>query len=384
MRTIYLAFTGEELRGVNNKIIAQHTAFLNACSRHITYVITNQNVANSTFKKYSCDSLRIINKSGLGSNRVVQRIKLFRELSNQIDLSEEIGFIYIRYPRSDIGLSLFVRKYSRCNVVFEHNDKETNVSNWYRFSLEMISELIFGRYVRKKARCGVCVTTEILEYQIRRGYAKEHLLLQSNGVDTNKYELRETQLAADLRPKDIKLIFVGSPYKAHGLDRIIRAMSLDTNNTVSDFFIIGSSNYVDTYRSMVLDLKLSKRVHFLGFLDYQEYKALYDECDLAIEVLAPHRKSLHQTASLKAREYCAVGIPYLSASKDPDIQNNIGDYIVTVPATDDPVDLTLIRDFINDLNRGQCAQELRSFSLEFLSWDEKVKNVHRFVAALET
>ena len=57
-----------------------------------------------------------------------------------------------------------------------------------------------------------------------------------------------------------------------------------------------------------------------------------------------HRIGLSESPTLKVREYCARGIPWIIACKDPDFPDDFP-YILRVPPDESPIDIDPVIDF---------------------------------------
>ncbi len=119
---------------------------------------------------------------------------------------------------------------------------------------------------------------------------------------------------------------------------------------------------------------------FHGFTTGNALDALFDQCHVAVGSLGIHRKGLTQTSELKAREYCARGIPYIIACADPDFPAGFP-YILRLPADESPIDIEQVLAFAREV----CAdpdhpQKMRSYAEEHLDWS--VKKLKGFLEAL--
>jgi hypothetical protein len=55
-----------------------------------------------------------------------------------------------------------------------------------------------------------------------------------------------------------------------------------------------------------------------GFLEQKQYRPLLVAADLGVGPLALHRKHMDEACPLKTREYLAMGLPVITAHRDPD------------------------------------------------------------------
>jgi hypothetical protein len=83
------------------------------------------------------------------------------------------------------------------------------------------------------------------------------------------------------------------------------------NNVDVYLHVVGGGEITEELKKRALDLK--DKVRFYGFLFGEELDDMYDRCDIGLEILAPGRKDIKVSASLKSREYIARGFPFVSA-----------------------------------------------------------------------
>ena len=145
-------------------------------------------------------------------------------------------------------------------------------------------------------------------------------LLIGNAVDVNAISARKN---SPIWPsEELKLIGVAHLASWHGYDLVIRAISefrkkVDKKYEVS-FTVIGVGPALNYLKHLTKELALEDQVKFTGSLQGNELYKKYDDAHLAISAMGIHRIGLNYSSALKAREYCAVGIPFLATGIDPD------------------------------------------------------------------
>ncbi len=204
---------------------------------------------------------------------------------------------------------------------------------------------------------------------------KKKTILIGNGVNVSSIPMRRNSPAWP--NKYLKLIGVAQLSSWHGYDLIIKAIS--EFNKLSDkkfdinFVIIGSGDELNSLKQLTKNLSLCDHVRFTGSLQGDKLYHEYDGAHIAISSLALHRIGLNFASVLKAREYCAIGIPFLAAGIDPDFSSDI-DFRYIVDLSED---FTQIVDFFRKLefiDKFKMPEEIREFSEAKLDLQIKVKS----------
>ena len=141
-----------------------------------------------------------------------------------------------------------------------------------------------------------------------------------NGIDVAAVEPR-THGASWPSPR-LELVAVGSIARWQGYDRLLRAMRQFLDRSQRDYdvhvTIVGEGTDLAALREEARQLRLNDHVTFAGTVVGEQLRALYARAHLAISTLALHRKGLDEASELKAREYAAIGIPFIACGDDPD------------------------------------------------------------------
>ena len=88
------------------------------------------------------------------------------------------------------------------------------------------------------------------------------------------------------------------------------------------------------------------------------------------------RRVFNENCSLKAREYCARGLPFISSSLDSDFDPNFK-FRFKCEVNENPIDINSVIKFYKQLNWNTEKQDkLISFAVEHLSW-KKIKRVSK-------
>ncbi|MBL3538301.1 glycosyltransferase [Aminivibrio sp.] len=207
----------------------------------------------------------------------------------------------------------------------------------------------------------------------------------SNGINVDRIPLRSA-----VRPIRDGLHLLGLANVAfwHGYDRVIKGLSDyygDANNKFPIFFhIAGEGPVLSSLKKMALDFDVEKHVIFHGPVYGEELEELFTRCHIGVASLGGHRKKINETSELKAREYCARGMPFFMSMKDPDFDVNL-DFIHYVPEDDSAINMNDIVHFSRSMikNSDAVIKEMRVYAELHLDWKKTMKKVYSVFTNLE-
>jgi len=201
----------------------------------------------------------------------------------------------------------------------------------------------------------------------------------ANGVDVDSIPLRTERPSSN----GISMITVANLARWHGMDRLLRGLAqyLQREGARSvELNIVGEGPAADELRALTRDLGLEDVVHFHGMRGGAALDALFAKADVGLGSLGMHRLSLHRSSSLKVREYCARGIPFVLAGDDSDFPDGLR-FVHRVAADESPLDVAAVVDFVDELRKccPDYAMEMRRYAQERLTWRAKLEPVVQFV-----
>lgn len=193
-----------------------------------------------------------------------------------------------------------------------------------------------------------------------------------NGIDVAAIEPR---VSAPAWPAPVlQVIAVATVSKWHGYDRLLRAVRVFSERPDRAFdvqlTIVGQGPALDRLRELSVSLGLNDRVVFAGTVTGAPLRELYAKSHLAVSSLGLHRIGLSSASVLKAREYCAIGIPFIASGNDPDFPAAV-DFRFPVSATEETQDvIAAFEAFAATAHRIDSAA-MRRYAFEHLDWKHK-------------
>ncbi|WP_425538136.1 glycosyltransferase [Microaceticoccus formicicus] len=362
---LYLSFVGiddKNYKGVNNKILGQLDA-LESLSYSTKLLTFNKN-GLIIYEKESQKLIKPYRIKRMLKN--YRRIGFVKEIVSEI-VSQNPRILYIRYNLSEpffISILKSVRSKINGIIVVEIPSYPYELElNPIKRKIDSIFSKNLNKYVDYLA-----LTTK--KYDSIFGVNAIYI---GNGISMNKsFEVNNK--------KTNKLILSGVALISnwHGYDRIIRGLRsyYDSNNSVEiEVRIIGLGPEYHNLIRLVERMNLTNHVKFLGICEGDKLLDEYAKMNMGIGALGIYRKGLDEAVTLKIREYCAFGLPFIYAGNDPDITGKF-EYALQFPNDNSDIDINKIVEFYDKISSStpDYKEKIKEFAYENLSWESKMKD----------
>ena len=367
--------------GVSKKVSSQLSALVQAGLNIelILVAVGNTHCGNlNNSKIYTLDKIP--------PKKIIRRIKRVRKINRILDdIIKELNYNDILYLR---GLSPFILNYPHnylrifriCRIVTEHQTFEREEYKLGNNFLSYISDILFAKILRKNSDALVGVTDEITKYElVLSGNPDKLHITIGNGFDVNSVLLRKPPQFID---NEIHILCVANVSRWHGLDRLIMGLNNYNKNTNIYIHIVGDGSELSSLIKLTTEFALINNVVFHGFKTGDELDEFFNKCHIAVGSLGIHRIGLKEASILKAREYCARGIPYIIACDDPDFPKDFP-YILRLPADESPIDINEVVAFAKRMSEDkQHPQKMHEYASVHLDWSVKMKKLKEFFEGL--
>ncbi len=181
------------------------------------------------------------------------------------------------------------------------------------------------------------------------------------GIDIDKYSIHKYIGKSD----ELHMISVLNELSYHGLDRVIKGMSLYRDEKV---FLHLVGNISLKTKKLVHNMGLDRQVIFYGYKSGYELENIYNKCNIGVGPLAPHRSGGKEGTGIKTKEYFAIGLPYFYAGQELIVPDNYP-YILRFESNEDPIDIKRIIEFYNGIKEDISIQEkMRLFAKDNFCW----------------
>ena len=381
MRFIYVCRSFDiQNTGVHKKISAQVKHLANHGIDSIIYSISAGNSQQYTEKGIKQVLIPNAERSSGVISKIRREYQINLAFKNIISALNAQDIVYLRIPYPSPHISRILRQPRACKIVIEYQTIESfeyrlKGKYWY-----LLIDFLFGNAIRKYTDAIVGVTDEITLYEVSRSgdYNKHHITI-GNGFDVSSAPVR---CPPDYDGGDLHLLCVAMINRWHGLDRLLRGLAAYSGTPKVTLHIAGDGAELPHLQQLTEELGIGDRVIFHGFTTGKALDALFDQCHIAVGSLGIHRIGLKEASILKAREYCARGIPFIYGIADPDFPADFP-YILHLPADESPINIDQVLAFAQEV----CAdpdhpQKMRRYAEEHLDWSVKMKKLKDFLEAL--
>ena len=188
-----------------------------------------------------------------------------------------------------------------------------------------------------------------------------------NGVDLKTIPIRGYKENSE---KIIFLIVANlSPW--HGIDRFIEGLK-EYNmkpNLQPELWIVGSGTELEKLKKLTETYNLTESVKFLGTKTGDELENIKSMADIGIASLGLYRLGLSNVSTLKQKEYCASGLPFIYAYEEKAMDDEC-EFALKFENDDSPIDINKAIEFaIKVRNDRKIHEKMRILAEEKYSWD---------------
>lgn len=364
---VYFDIDDNKMLGVKKKILAQIKA-LTELDNDVTLVFRRDNQLILMNNQKEVDRLTI-SKGATRYKSSISKIVSEYLTTNNFDL------LYLRFPNSlDYSVLKLLNSMRNKKIVFEiptypikgeYLLELKKLKESKRFKEYCIKVLVFLQHwlctkiIKKYLK-------HIVTYMDFDEIWKIPVIRIDNGVDTSTFEAINFSKEKDI----FTIIGVANISKWHGFDRVIRGLTDYKENVV--FKIIGDGDEKNSLVELSKALKVEGKVEFLGPLFGEELIKLYEESNIAISSLGMHRIGLVSGSTIKTKEYCSLGIPFIYSYDEKQLSNDFK-YALKVDASENPIDLNSVKKFYDNIKNDNYSNTMHEYAQKNYDWNVQMK-----------
>ena len=195
----------------------------------------------------------------------------------------------------------------------------------------------------------------------------------SNGIDYNKFQ--HTNDKKPVLDNTFHMLIVAHVLPWHGYDRLIKSIKEYQGKKKIVVDIYGDKNQeIKNLEELTKQLNLTKQVYFKGEEKLENILKGIDKYHIAIGSLGYHRRDGKYDTSIKNKEYCAMGLPFVTSSIDLSFPKDFK-YLYKVESNDNAFEIEKIIDWYQSISKENYKKEMKKYAKEHLEYEFIYKKV---------
>lgn len=371
MNLLYISFGYVNYK---NKVNAQTAAFKElGLDCYLIALDQERNQQYLCFYKMDDDKLELINKKEIpfltASNffRYKKEIHLFfKEILGKY----KFDYCYIRRLVFDLLImSKTIRYMSRTTkILYEWPTVPLDhYAAWFKNFAQQLEVLYYKVFVKKAIYKEIVILQNDIK-QIPKVYPI------SNCIDIHKFQLHKQK---PLVKDGIHFVGIAHLMNWHGYDRFIKSLKAYKGDTKVTFTIISQDTEENIkVKKLVKEYQLEDQIIFKDKCTFEELDQVIDDYHIAIGGLAYHRRGAKYDTSIKNKEYCAWGIPFVCACIDRSFPEDFK-YLHKVAADESLIDIEAIINWYKNIYALDYRSEMYDYAKEHLNFAKEYKGLFK-------
>jgi hypothetical protein len=380
MNLLYAAFIREdsEAKGFLKKVVSQSIVFKKEFENVYLYISRKDEAVLYKIEKnglQEIDTFKYNKLSVFDEESRIRKIRGFLRYNSFLKYLNEIIHLYkidILYMRSSYPTKKMISIVKNKQLIKLLEYPTYPYEEEYKKIQPKLEHILFWNNKPKKIEDLVDLVVAVSAEKNLN--VDEKFILIDNGIQLDSVKVKKQN-----KKNYLNLLSIANVAFWHGYDRIIKGLHeyYKINPEKEVFYhCVGEGPELTNLKKLTKELNLEKYVIFHGTKTGEDLDKVVDECDIAFGSLGFHRTGLTGGSPLKAREYCARGIPFVIAYEDWDFSETFP-FVYRIPKDDTPVDVSQVIKWYENLikEHPNYSIEMRKYAEENLTWDAKMKPV---------
>lgn len=306
------------------------------------------------------------------TNASTRRMKLLR-ICKYLVREMKFDAVYIRYPFADLQFILTLKNVKKHVSLIFIEIATYPIERWginYGLKKFLISriDMFFGLFLKKYVH-----QFRIIGSNADKVYGVPAINI-SNCIDSSSIPVKTTNKKTDA----FTIITVSTMNDYHGYDRLIIGLNeyykKHTNSFKVKIIMVGKGPMEEGWKSLLKDFGLENDIEFVGIKTQEELTQYFNIADIAVGSLGLHRVGLYDISTLKCKEYCARGIPFVCSNNELGFDQDFP-FIMHVDANESPIDVKeLLDSYVKIIDEyPNYSKLMRDYAEENLNWKNQMK-----------
>lgn len=238
-------------------------------------------------------------------------------------------------------------------------------ASWIKNFAQQLEVLYYNVFVKK----AVYKEIVILQNDIKQ---TEKVYSISNCIDIQKFTIHNSKPSVD---DTIRFVGIAHLMNWHGYDRFIRSMKEYSGDQKITFTIISQDTEENVkVKKLVQEYHMEDQVIFKDRCTFDELDQLIDNYHIAIGGLGYHRRGAKYDTSIKNKEYCAWGIPFVCACMDRSFPDDFK-YLCKVPSDESIINIGEIIEWYQSIYEYDYRKEMYEYAKEHLNFAKEYRDL---------
>ena len=293
--------------------------------------------------------------------KVLASVKILDEFINLL----QIDCLYIRRLMfKSILFTGFMKRHTNQKIYYEIPTFPFDSHNSAAYNLKQrIEYLYYKKYLIKYVdkTFVICQNNQSLT---------DSMIPIENGVDIDRFPV-----PSPINQSQICLIGIAHLQNWHGYDRLMKGIAASVHRDRIHLYIVSEeSETVIALRKLVQELGIQKDVTFMNSQSLENIIELVRSCAIGIGGLAYHRRGAVYDTSIKNKEYCAMGLPFVISCEDRSFPDDFK-YIYKVKSDESIPDVDAILKWYTSMERNNpdYRKEMYEFAKNNLTYEKYYK-----------
>ena len=373
---IYIVYDFENYK---NKIYGQLTAMSNYGFN--TYLLKISSEGICTFS-YFCDEREEIIETLKIDNYSMHSTKSKKILGDHLEtLLEKYNFklIYIRRLGMNIsGWSLILKKIKKDNsriIYYEIPTFPFDKVNSYKGTIVQYLEKTYFKFF-------VYRYVDWIPVVIQNDCKLDKKMIEFNNAINPKF-INESYRYPEKVNGSFKIIAIAHVNYWHGYDRALRSIAAYKGDlTISLCIISNETKELRNLKQLSKKLGIEKNIEFKSYEEIKDIKSVANKFHIALGSLGYWRRNGKYDTSIKNKEYCALGIPFILANVDKSFSKSFA-YQYKVQSDDSIFDMEEVIEWYRKIAETDYKKNMIDYATKYLGYELQMKEVLRDLYAIK-
>lgn len=193
-----------------------------------------------------------------------------------------------------------------------------------------------------------------------------------NALDIDNYY----KTGCPILTNTIKFIIIANISEYHHYERIIQAINNYSGSYIIQLTIVSpeSTAYSDL-KKLVYSLGLESKITFNGSLPLNRIQNIAKDYHIGVAQLSTSKKGSNLVNTLKSKDYCAMGLPFISTCYDTSFEKDFP-YAYVTKTMDDNINLNEIIDwYLNIRTNVNYRDDMYNYAKKNLQYDKYARHI---------